>query len=75
MYGPGVWACPLLLSAPIPLTMRGGDVKTMQGGDELEKLRKNGIVMDTFQYGKKRETIAIEDGSEPSFCAFGVTPV
>ena len=32
------------------LTKRGGDVKTMQGGDELEKLRKDGIVLDIFQY-------------------------
>ena len=74
MCGPGVRACPLLSSAPTPLTMREGGVKTMQG-DELEKLRKDGIVMDTFQYGKNRETIAVEDGSGPSFCAFGVTPV
>jgi len=44
-------------------------------GDELEKLRKNGIVMDTFRYGKNRETIVVEDGSGPSFCAFGIMPV
>ena len=43
--------------------------------NELEKLRKNGIVMDTFQYEWKRETIAVEDGSGPSFCAFGIMPV
>ena len=43
--------------------------------DELEKLRKDGIVMDTFQYVKNRETIAVEEGSVPSFCAFGIIPV
>ena len=75
MCGPGVRACPLLSSASNPLSERESGVKTMPWGDELEKLRKNGIVLDTFQYEWKRETIAIEDGSGPSFCAFGVTPV